>query len=255
MKNKEKYKRDDFGNRMKSYENVGNNLKLIPNLPIVVRLDGNRFSKLSKILDLKKPYDDLFSDVMQKTAGLLINNQSKCVVAYTQSDEITLIFKDTYDSPIEFDRRVQKLCSILASKCTIYFNTLLKLAYPDNEKLGTAIFPVFDARIFNVPDWVEASNSLVWRESDATKNSIQSAGQSELDHKQIQGLSNNQVQELLLEEADINWNDYPEHFKKGTYLIRYKNDLDKTEIVQLEGLPPLSQINLEDRLELLFKNM
>ena len=43
-----KYKRDDFGNRMKSYENVGNNLKLIPNLPVVVRLDGNRFSKLSK---------------------------------------------------------------------------------------------------------------------------------------------------------------------------------------------------------------
>lgn len=249
-----KYKRDDYGNRMKSYENIGNNLKLIANLPVIIRLDGNKFSTLSKLLKLEKPFDQKFTDVMQKTTEFLIKNNPKCVLAYTQSDEITLVFKDTYEDPVDFDRRIQKICSITASKCSVYFNKLLKEAFPENDQIGTEIFPVFDSRVFNVPNWTEVSNSVLWRESDATKNSIQSAGQELLGHQEIQGLSNKAVQKKLLLTANTNWNDYPDHFKKGSYYVRVqsKDYPERTVINSDVKIPPLNTLTNNERLSLLF---
>ena len=245
----QKYKRDDFGDRMKTYERLAES-QLIPNLPIVVRLDGKSFSKYTSRLE--RPYDLKLIELMQNTCKHLMKISHNIKVAYQQSDEITLIISNDYDNPVEYNGRVQKLCSILAAECSVYFAThayILENALHDH--------PVFDCRIFNVPDWVEASNAVLWREQDATKNSIQLAGQSNFSHKEMQGLKNNQVQEKLLLEKNINWNDYTASFKRGSYIKREKYfdpnlNTERSHFVVKDFGQPLSKFTLEERLELLF---
>ena len=245
----QKYKRDSFGDRMKTYERLSES-QLIPNLPIVVRLDGKSFSKYTSRLE--RPYDLKLIELMQNTCKHLMKISHNIKVAYQQSDEITLIISNDYDNPIEYNGRVQKLCSILAAECSVYFAThayILENALHDH--------PVFDCRIFNVPDWVEASNAVLWREQDATKNSIQLAGQSNFSHKEMQGLKNNQIQEKLLLEKNINWNDYPASFKRGSYIKREKYfdpdlNTERSHFVVKDFGQPLSKFTLEERLELLF---
>lgn len=245
----QKYKRDSFGDRMKTYERLSES-QLIPNLPIVVRLDGKSFSKYTSRLE--RPYDLKLIELMQNTCKHLMKISHNIKVAYQQSDEITLIISNDYDNPVEYNGRVQKLCSILAAECSVYFAThayILENALHDH--------PVFDCRIFNVPDWVEASNAVLWREQDATKNSIQLAGQSNFSHKEMQGLKNNQIQEKLLLEKNINWNDYPASFKRGSYIKREKYfdpdlNTERSHFVVKDFGQPLSKFTLEERLELLF---
>lgn len=246
----EKYKRDELGNRMKAYEYVANKDALIPNLPVIVRLDGNNFSKFTKNLD--KPYDEKFTKLMQLTTEFLVSLFSKCYLGYTQSDEITLVFYNNYQDPLEFSGRIQKLCSIIASKCTSFF-ALNASDYLPNNFEGMDSYPAFDCRIWNVPNWVEASNTILWREVDATKNSIQTAAQTHLPKNRVHGIKNNEVQKILLEEADINWNDYPNSFKKGTYFIRYKNsETGRHTVMEEDTIPPLMSLDLKTRLEYLF---
>jgi hypothetical protein len=66
----------------------------------------------------------------------------------------------------------------------------------------------------------DLSRSILWRQQDATRNSISSAGQAHFSHKQLEGLNSNQIQELLFQEKGINWNDYPTKFKRGSCCIK-----------------------------------
>lgn len=245
-----KYKRDELGNRMKAYESLANKDVLIPNLPVMVRLDGNNFSKFTK--DLAKPYDENFTKLMQETTKFLVTLFSKCYLGYTQSDEITLVFYNTYENPLEFSGRIQKLCSIIASKCTCFFALNAKDYLPE-DFIGMESYPVFDCRIWNVPNWIEASNTILWREVDATKNSIQTAAQVHLPKNRVIGIKNNEVQKILLEEADVNWNNYPDFFKKGTYFIRERNVLTgRHTVTEQVNQPPLMSLDLNSRLNTLF---
>ena len=247
----QKYKRDDFGDRMKTYESQANNLSLIPNLPVIVRLDGKGFSKYTS--GLNKPYDERFVKLMENTCKYLMKKFPKIKVIYQQSDEINIVMSNDYLDLIEYNGRIQKLCSVLASTCSVYFacNT------EDISENVLDYYPVFDCRIFNVPDWVEASNMLLWRENDATKNSIQSAGHHYFSQKEMHSLNNNEVQEKLLLEKDVNWNNYPFYFKRGFYIKREKYfdsnlNTERNHFVVKDFGQPLSKFTLEERLELLF---
>ena len=56
--------------------------------------------------------------------------------------------------------------------------------------------------------------------TDATRNSIQAAGQAQFKHRQLKGKSCNEIQEMLFCERDINWNDYPTACKRGTCCVK-----------------------------------
>ena len=73
---------------------------------------------------------------------------------------------------------------------------------------------MFDARCFNIPK-EEACNLIYWRQLDATRNSIQMVGQANFSHNELQGKSCNMIQDMLLTQRDINWNDYPTRWKRG----------------------------------------
>ncbi len=215
--------KDNFGDRMKELESLTGQ-RFMPLLPVCARLDGKNFHNYTK--DMKRPYDERMSQLMEMTTTFLVK-ETNAVIGYTQSDEISLIwYSDSYDSQIWFDGRIQKMCSVLASMCTGYFN---KYSFRP-EKLA-----FFDCRVWQVPTLEEAANTILWRENDALKNAISMAARCYYSHKELENKTGNEMQELLFSK-DINFNDYPNFFKRGTYIQRRKV-LRKFSVEEIEKLP------------------
>ena len=217
--------KDPLGDRMKFYERIECGRKFMPLLPIVARIDGKCFSGLTKPLD--RPYDERFSEIMRKTTRLLVE-ETGAKIGYQQSDEITLVFNsDDMKTQVYFNGKIQKMVSILASAATAYFNSQ---NHPKIKKLG-----MFDARAWIVPNKMEATNAILWRESDATKNSVSMAARAYYSHNQIHGKTSAQMQEMLFEKG-VNWNDYPDYFKRGSYFQKKKTKRTFTS-EEIESLP------------------
>ncbi len=125
------------------------------------------------------------------------------------------------------------MTSVLAATCSVWFNQFVQQHLPEDY---VKKMPVFDCRVWQVPTLAEAVNVFQWREFDATKNSISMAAQSKFSHKQLFEKHTGQMQEMLF-QAGINWNDYPEFFKRGTYVQR-RTLTNKFTTEELERLPP-----------------
>lgn len=203
--------------------------------------DGKSFHSFTRGFD--KPFDKDFMKSMQETMKYLCENIQGCVLGYTQSDEITLILCDyqTYETDAWFGYNVQKLVSISASMATLAFNReiekrayealveLYKAKLDDEidsyekrynlliEKLNNGA--LFDSRAFSLSK-EEVCNCLIWRQQDATRNSIQTVGQANFSQKELHKLSCNQIQNKLFFEKGINWNDFSVPEKRGSCCIK-----------------------------------
>lgn len=201
---------DALGDRMKSYEMVEAGRFLMPLVPALARIDGRCFSAFTR--GMNRPFDERMSVCMAQTTRALVAETGACM-GYTQSDEITLTWlSESSKSQIFFNGRVQKMVSALSALATIIFNDLVSVLLTDYRPKR----PTFDARVWSVPNETEAANCFLWREQDATKNSISMAAQSVYSHRQLQGKRTGEMQEMLF-QAGINWNDYPAFFKRGKY--------------------------------------
>lgn len=204
--------KDELGDRMKMYEGTSDK-RLMPLLPVMARLDGRAFSKFTK--GMQRPFDPVFTGCMIETTKALVA-ETNANMGYTQSDEITLTwYSDNIKSQIWFDGRLAKMTSQLAAHATLTFYRLILERMPEFAKK----LPTFDARVWNVPNKVEASNVFVWREWDATKNSITMAASSYYSHNELLNKSGSMKQDMLHAKG-VNWNEYPTSFKRGTYVQR-----------------------------------
>lgn len=234
-----KNKKDSFGDRMKKYEGMEADRILLPGLPICVRLDGRAFHTFTRGLD--RPYDERLSVMMIETTKRLVE-ETHALIGYTQSDEISLIYAPAVSSEeLLFGGRVSKLTSTLASIATAHFNEMRRDLLPQK---GIA---TFDCRVWSVPNKEEAVNCLLWRELDATKNSISMAASAYYSHKALQNKNSSQKQELLFQKG-INWNNYPDFFKRGTYVKRVTSYRKLTH-TELDKLPEKHQARLNPDME------
>lgn len=241
--------RSDLAERMKGYEKR-NRYYLQRRMPVILRLDmraGHSFTK-----GFKRPFDEVFIKSMQETAKYLCENIQNCKLSYQQSDEITLLLVD-YDklnTDCFFDYRVDKLCSIAASMATMAFNKyfydnvfvynataavdLSDKKYPFKEVYSKAVNngAMFDARCFNIPK-EEVTNNFYWRQLDASRNSIQMVGQANFSHKELQNKSCNDIQDMLMTQKGINWNDLPTYQKRGSCCVKVNHFIENEKGTQI----------------------
>ena len=228
---------DDLGVRMKTFYEQIPKTKLMRRCPVAIRIDGKAFHTFTR--GFHKPFDEVLIKSMQETMKYLCENIQGCVLGYTQSDEITLILIDykKLTSSAWFDYEVQKICSIAASMATMAFNKFFRdnvcdYLYEnyDDQYLADYIKTLqnavdkgamFDARCFNIPK-EEVTNLVYWRQLDASRNSIQMVGQANFSHKELQNKSCNDIQDMLMTQKGINWNDLPTYQKRGSCCVRNK---------------------------------
>lgn len=235
---------DELGKRMKEFYEQVPKTRLVRRTPVAIRIDGKAFHTFTR--GFARPFDEILIKSMQNTMKYLCENIQGCVLGYHQSDEITLILVDykKLTSSAWFDYEVQKMTSIAASMATMAFNKFFaqEVARYDQEwknsltpqsvelqqkhqkyletlRAATDKGAMFDARVFNIPK-EEVTNLIYWRQLDAARNSVQMVGQSYFSHKQLQNKSCKQIQDMLMTEKGINWNDFSVYKKRGSCCIK-----------------------------------
>ena len=203
---------DAMGDRQKRFEALQTDQRVMPGLPCIVRMDGQGFSKFTRGMD--KPFDLRFRKAMAETTRHLVQSRA-ALIGYTQSDEITLLFENSMEKPIEFDGRVLKLVSLFAAAATRAFNEVVRLEMPEYYNRE----PLFDARVYSLPTKELALEGVAWREADATRNSLHMAARSYYSHSDLDGVGFAGQHELLHAKG-INWNDYLPMYKRGTFVLR-----------------------------------
>lgn len=218
-----------LGDCCKWFEKNFSNEIMIPELPVIIRIDGNNFHNWTK--GLQRPFDEGLVNLMIETTKQLVK-ETNAIVGYTQSDEITLIlYTDSKDSAIYNAGKKQKILSKLTGFTVNTFNSLRPKFLPHHNKIAN-----FDCRIYQVPSLHWACNQLLWRENDATKNSISMLAQSNFSHKSLHGLNGSEMQDKLMLEKGINWNNLPIKYKRGSYVKRIKVNKPMSK-EELETLP------------------
>lgn len=206
---------DSLGDRMKRYEHATRYV-LPPRQYTIVRVDGCNFHSFTR--HCAKPFDYRLIDAFEATARALVDEIHGSLLAYHQSDEISVVLQDFATHGTEPWRGgvVQKQASVAASIATAAFNPewIIERGYDDG---GHA---TFDGRVYTIPDRGEVENYLIWRQQDATRNSINMAASAYFSHKTLHGMTSDQRQERLHREIGVHWNDYPTRARRGSVTHR-----------------------------------
>lgn len=240
---------DKIGDRFKEYYENRSKTYLTRRTAVIIRIDGCHFHTFCR--GLQKPFDPIFIKTMQETTKSLCENIQGCKIGYVESDEISLLLTDydTLQTDAWFDYSVQKICSVSASMATLFFNkywqkNITKTTdkeYYEVLKKKSELGAYFDARAFNLPK-EEVTNYFIWRQNDATRNSIQSLAQANFSQKQIHSLNNSQLQDKLHEEKGINWNDCKTVEKRGSCVVHvFDKSINRSKWIIDEEIPIFTQ--------------
>lgn len=229
--------KDQLGDRMKDFYEDRFRYKLPRRTYTIIRIDGKAFHTYTK--GLERPFDNGLIEDMNETTKYLCKNIQGVKFGYVQSDEISLLLTDFDDLQTDmwFDGNLQKMCSVAASMATSKFNQLRlirkcndfgnDMGVINEDILQTFKMAEFDARVFQISHSVEVVNYFIWRQQDATRNSISSVAQSLYSHKELNGKSSDEKQEMIFQKG-INWNDYPVRMKRGGFIDKIQVEVENT---------------------------
>lgn len=219
--------RDQLGDRMKEYETAAQT-RLIRRLPVLVRVDGRAFHTLTR--KMEKPVDLRFQACMWETALALCEEIQGARLGYVQSDEISvLVYERDARSESWFGYDRDKVVSSAATAATSAFHLAFTERFPE-IKLRRRGGPKFDARATNYP-LHEVVNYFIWRQQDATRNSVLGLGRKYFSHRQLHQKNISQVQDLLHADKSVNWNDCPTSQKRGACAIKRARSVKTGDLI------------------------
>lgn len=199
---------DSLGDRMKhNYEDVFK-IRLPYRMPVIIRLDGKAFHSLK----VKKPFDKRMIDCMDEVALRLFENIQGAVLAYIQSDEISILLHNykKFTSQAWFDNELQKMVSVSAAIASSYFSWHFKQIVQ------------FDSRVFVLPE-AEVCNYFIWRQQDWERNSIQMLAQSMFSHKDLFCQDCEDLKKMCREHGQP-WEDLENSLRKGRCVRKADNN-------------------------------
>jgi tRNA(His) 5'-end guanylyltransferase len=214
-------KGDSLGDRMKGYE-MAFRFVLPKRMPLIIRLDGRSWHTYTQ--HLTKPLDTNLINAMDQVAIKLCQEIDGVVLAYVQSDEISILIHNykTLQTQAWFDNQVQKLCSISASIAAAKMTALSHSIFGEIKEAH------FDSRCFILPE-SEVCNYFLWRQRDASRNSVQMLARSLASYKECENKNNAELQELIIQK-DQNWNNWLTSYRRGRCVI--KKEFEKDDVVR-----------------------
>ncbi len=206
---------DPLGDRMKrDYENR-TRYYLPRRSYTLLRIDGKSFHNYTH--GCERPFDLALMEDMDAAALALCETCDNARLAFTQSDEISVLLTDfgSQHSEAWFDGNLQKITSVAASVATAHFNAArARRGIPGDNPA------YFDCRVWTMPTQAEVTNYFLWRQNDATRNSISMTARAYFPHERVQDKGPSELQEMLWREHAVNWDDSPIGFKRGRVVER-----------------------------------
>ena len=195
--------------KMRVYETAHDHC-VLPGLYMVARLDGRGFTRLVReVHDFEAPFDRRFHDFMVETTRHLMQCGFDVQYGYTESDEISLLFRRDESS---FGRKLRKLVSVLAGEASGKFSLLL------------GDLACFDCRISQLVSDELVIDYFRWRSEDAHRNALNAHAYWMLRKEgqtrraataAIEGLSVSDKNELLFARG-VNFDTLPAWHKRGS---------------------------------------
>ncbi|KAK3383029.1 Thg1 C terminal domain-containing protein [Lasiosphaeria ovina] len=199
--------------------------QLLPNTWAVVRIDGRGFTKFANKYNFEKPNDKRALDLMNAAARQVLVELPDITIAYGVSDEYSFVLHKTCTL---FERRASKLVSTIVSTFTAYYIFLWSTYFPETPL--TAPLPSFDGRAVCYPSLQNLRDYMSWRQVDCHINNlynttfwalIQLGGMSSTEAgEKLNGTFSKDKNELLYSQFNINYNNEPEIYKKGSVVFR-----------------------------------
>lgn len=236
--------------RVLSYETL-TDYKLIKKLPVVIKLNGRSFKKLTSLLP--KPFHLGFSECMWGVALKLMQEIDGSIISYCFNDEIILISKNdqNINTSAWYDNHIQRIASTTASIATIEFAKLSQSN--DLNLIGDA---TFISNCFVVPNITEAINLLISKQQEALYLAISLTCFHELSKKYdietvkqtLYEKSSAAKLEILSETCGIDFEMLPAAFRRGVAAYRILKIMENDGLQQIrprliidEDLPVFSK--------------
>jgi tRNA(His) 5'-end guanylyltransferase len=203
--------------RIEGYQAV-TDYKLLNRVPIIICVNGRGFSKVTQLLD--KPYCSKFAECILSTMLRLCTDVEGALFSYQHNDEIVIVTRNDQGPETNpwYDNKLQKICSVTSAVATMHFNECASTL-----KLNVTGDPIFTSQVYAVPTIGEAVNTLIYKQQQNFYSAIQSACIYELIKKydknaikdMLSGLNVDEKIDLLSQECNVNFNDYPVSFRRG----------------------------------------
>jgi tRNA(His) 5'-end guanylyltransferase len=217
-------KPDELDRRMRALE-IYHSIRFPPGAWVILRLDGRGFSRFTESR-FEKPFDPHFHDCMVQTTQALLE-ELQGVYAYTESDEISLLFSRAWDL---YDRELEKAVSLSASLASATFS------------LACGQRVQFDSRALLCAEDEQVVDYFRWRQADAGRCALngwaywtlrqQGRGVAEATEA-LRGRSVADKNELLFRHG-VNFNAVPAWQRRGTglYWERYEHEGHNPRLAQ-----------------------
>lgn len=201
-----------LGDRMKSYE--GSWRQTLPRHAwCVVRVDVRAAHTLLR--SAVKPFDPTFTAAMTKVAEALCAEVQGARLAFTQSDEVSVVYRAAGEKAEPwFGGVLAKQVSISAAiaTATLAADPGMRGYFPPGA--------VFDSRAFLLPSVEEVANYLIWRQRDAQRNSVTMVAQSVFSHNALHRKNTGQMVEMLAGRGVV-YDDLPAGDRMGRQSLRH----------------------------------
>lgn len=227
---------DNLGDRMKSFYEDAYRISLPMRMPVVIRVDGKAFHSYTK--GCKRPFDEALSAAMNSVAIELCKEIQGAKLAFLQSDEISVLINNytSLNSEAWFMNNLQKIVSVSAGIASAV------MTEESVNIFGKIKRAIFDSRAFVLPK-EEVCNYFVFRQQDATRNSVQMVARSLYSHKELHKKNNSELQDLIMDKG-INWNDIPTSQKRGRCIVKetyLKDSVERSRWIVDNEIPIFSQ--------------
>jgi tRNA(His) 5'-end guanylyltransferase len=175
-------------------------------------VDGKAFHTYTR--GCKRPFDENFIAAMDRVTLALCKEIEGAAFAYVQSDEISVLVHNYVRLRTQawFGNQVQKIVSVAASVAAA------TMTIESHGIFGVMKRALFDARAFVLPE-AEVCNYFLWRQQDASRNSVQMLARSLCSHTMCENKDNASLQEMCFLKGH-NWNDLPTHQRRGRCAYR-----------------------------------
>lgn len=167
---------------------------------------------------------------MNHSAQSVMEEFRDCILSYGQSDEYSFVFHKQTNI---FNRRASKLLSYVVSLFTSSY--VMNWSHWMSKVGPLKCPPFFDGRIILYPSDDNLRDYLSWRQADvhinnlyntAFWNLVLNGGRTNQEAEaELRGTLSAEKNELLFTQFNINYNNLPIMFRKGTILLRKRCSL------------------------------
>ncbi|ODQ82711.1 hypothetical protein BABINDRAFT_11094 [Babjeviella inositovora NRRL Y-12698] len=208
---------------------------LLPSCYILIRVDGRGFHKFSAHYEFAKPNDAAALQVMNQAAEQMMRQFPDISVCYGDSDEYSFLLRRNCEL---FERRESKLTSTFASTFSALYQFYWREVIPE-KPLTVERLPTFDARCVVYPNAEIVRDYFRWRQVDCHINNLYNTTfwylvlhggmtTKEAENRLIGTLASDK-HEILFSQFQLNYNNEPEAYKKGTTICREYSVVDAIE--------------------------